>query len=449
MEGENNIMFLYGAAVIIWLMFLCIFVYKASSEYFFIFIYLFFTHIWMIISNLFIENGVYLIQTFRQGEATGATVRLLMLDTIFFVVVCFSLKLLSKHKTIREEIYVNVDNTEEGNNVNLWLNIMLFVSLYCLLDVLVSGNIFTNSAINKGNYYALFSRLPFAYYLDLMAVCFAFIAGMIFWESLKQRNKKRIIKIISIITITILYRFLRGLTFTTNFIYIVSFVTPIMLHFRIRHLKINKKIFAIMGFVLAILIAVKVNDFSTNYSNAYAGVKNTETAFGKLIYRGLALQGEVWWGIDDMVVNKNANDISQISNEVKSIVDSDEVYKSGIYHLMTMLNHKFSRDGSDNLTLNCGYPAIIISIFGYSPITILIIIVEAFLYAVIIVYTYKITMKKRYAHAFFAYGILSDLNVAFIMGGLYYFFTTKIILCLCGLILLNRVCGNKKIKISI
>lgn len=439
-------MLLYEIVMIVWLIGLVYIIYKKTSEYFILYFYLLFTHIWMIASNIFIENGVYLIQTSRWSRFTGSTASLLLIDTVFFGTICVSLLLFAKRRDKRKKEAVRIDDTIKGKNENVWLNIFIIVSLYCLVDVLISGNILTNSSVSKGNYYAQFSKLPFARIFDAMFLCFGFVDGMIIWESYKNGKKRRIIKCVIPILIVLAARLLKGMTFTTNLIFLLSIAIPILMNANLRGIKIKRK-YIFLAILLGVsLIGIKIYDFSL-HSSYYSGVSGTTTALGKLIYRGFGLQGEVWWGIDDLVVNSGAADPSQISNEISSMYSNESLYDAGIYHLMNLLGHNYTKDGSDNLTLNCGYPAIIISMFGYSFITFLIVAIEGIVYVMVLLYVDKYRRQKRYAHVFCLYGILSDLNVAFIMGGAYYFTTTKILICILGLAILKLGFKNKRMNV--
>lgn len=437
---------LYDIIIVAWILCLWYIVFHKIKEYFFLLFFLLFEHTWIALSSLYIENGIYLISIYKTSYFNGATLRLVAILSVFYFFTVWGLVSNKKGKQYTLKNIILENNECSGCNKDLWLNVMLFVDIYCLIDALISGNIITNPEVTRGNYISMFSTLPFVHYFDMLINGFAFVAGMILWDSLKINDIRRRNKAILFLLGSIIYRFLMGFSTSGNIPSMIAFAIPILTQMKLKKIKIKKTVKLSICILIGIILLLKLFDLSKN-TGLYSSVISTESAIGKFIYRALALQGEVWWGTDEKYSAVSTVDFSQISKEISSFLFSDRKYDAGIYYLMGQLGHPFT--AGDQYTLNCGYPAILTAIFGFSIWIFLIAALGGLIVSKSIIYTYGWLMQERYCHSFFAYCILYDFQIAFYMGGLFYFKSLKIIVCVFGLLMLKIFTQNKRIRLVI
>lgn len=126
------------------------------TEYFFAMLIIIVYWIQLLVSSAYIETGVYLKDIGKTSYATGVTIRLFLMIELMLCMISFWA---GKHPKIV------IENPKEGKHTyNTFKHVerILFVLYaYRLLDVIVSGNILTNSNVNRFNYFSEFSKLPF------------------------------------------------------------------------------------------------------------------------------------------------------------------------------------------------------------------------------------------------------------------------------------------------
>ena len=336
------------------------------------------------------------------------------------------------HKNNKKELQKRIsDNTQENVKDRLWLFIIFLFIGVLFVDVLISPNKITTPHVTRFDYYLKYSKLSFiTYYISLFIDYLFCIDGIIFVNSTKSKNiKLRNISILFLL-IAILYKYLIGVEFM-GFVYLgVSFAIPILMNLKLKDYNFfTMKNIVLVTLLLTLALVPKITFF--NNSKVYKGVANT--AIEKFMYRALALQGEVWWGTDKYCKfnRDSSNDISQVKNEIKSLINDNDRFKAGIWYLSYLIipniNHK------DNLaTLNCGHPAILIAIFGYLG-AVFAQILCGIIFSVMTVALKREIEQKHYCSVFFSYAIWYMTYTSFCMGGIWYFggSTMKIsLLCL-------------------
>lgn len=107
----------------------------------------------LLVSSAYIETGVYLKDIGKTSYATGVTIRLFLMIELMLCMISFWA---GKHPKIV------IENPKEGKHTyNTFKHVerILFVLYaYRLLDVIVSGNILTNSNVNRFNYFRNFQN---------------------------------------------------------------------------------------------------------------------------------------------------------------------------------------------------------------------------------------------------------------------------------------------------
>lgn len=392
-------------ALLGFLVFICI-LYRYIDKYIILISYLIFTYIWMIISSVYIENtGIYLIQTGKFGSDTGASFRLVLLLSIMFISFFIYIQMSDKR------FKYNNNRNRNYSKSRVWLNLSIVASGYCFIGAILGRS------------------LPFSKQIDGILICFSFLLGLILYDN-RIRSKQRrycLIYIYIFLFLTIGSRVLRNITFTANFLLLISMAIPFLINLRASKIKIfTIKNLVIISIVFSFLVGIKINSFT---GSEYSGVVNDNSAVSKFLYRALALQGEVWFNIDDISYNQDI-DYIRLNNEILSLSGGEDIYNAGIYSIMKQIKLSYSQD--DKYTLNCGYPAIVMNIFGFGIETIFIMIINGLILGIICAKLMQVIYYRNYKKIFFLYGILSSVFTAFIMGGLYYFTTKLMYFCIIG-----------------
>lgn len=414
--------------------------YKSMGKYFFFSFYLLFQHIWILLSSAYLESGVYLNDLQQNTYYVGCTLKLFILDILLFttILICIKINLHRSNRNYESDFSISCKNKENGN---LWCNMIFVLIMILLIDAIISGNIISNSSINRANFYSHYSKIPIAYYIMLFIDYFMCVIGTILCDSIKSKNKNIIYKCIVIIILLIVYKFLIGVQFGGYFSFLVALLLPFLTKMRIKKIRIFNLKGLIIIFILSIFIILpKLYYFYNN--PIYAGI--TDTPVQSLIYRAFALQGEVWWKINE----NNTNDIMQINNEILSMFSDNYKYDAGIYYLMKIImpseiyNNVLIKNG---FTLASGYPAILISIFGYRIMTFIFTVLNGILYSLAIIYLFNKIIKHEYFRIFLGYGVLYGLYLAYSMGGALYLSSTTMIFCIISIFIIEICFKGKKL----
>jgi len=421
-----------------------IYLYNEAKEYFPFIIPIWFMHAWMIISVAYLENGcniVYHMTTYY----TGATLRLVILEFTFFLALIFGIRLFSSK--FNKSIDLKIAGVSKNFIMNSWMCIIFFAALILLIDTIISGNVLTNKDITRFNFYKDYSKLSFVTWAISLFIDFLnCLNGILFLEYLKTKRKRKIKLCIFILLITIVYKYLIGVEFGGYFYLIVLFTAPLLLNYKKKRIPIFtcKNVITIIVLLLLVLIP-KIMFFST--SSVYSGV--SDSAIGKFQYRALALQGEVWWGVDNKYINNQINSNGQLQNEISAFLNDTNRYSAGIWYLSYLILPNYDHQSND-ATLNCGYPAINLAIFGYQG-ALFFQIINGLIFALSVVYLHNKVLNQQYLSAFFGCGVWFMLYDAFYMGGLWYLGGTTMKLSLFSIVIIEisvRILRKKYRKIT-
>ncbi|MCZ4653822.1 DUF6418 domain-containing protein [Gordonia amicalis] len=149
-------------------------------------------------------------------------------------------------------------------------------------------------------------------------------------------------------------------------------------------------------------------------STDYTGV--ADSGFDRFMYRAFALQGEVFW--KTALLFGDSPQPNQMRNEFLVFSHRLPDTRSGIYTLMENLVPNYK--GGPLFTLNAGYPAILVYIFGFGVFSLLACVVSGILFAAVVRLFVAELWRGSVVGIFGSYGLLYAIYLAFTMGGALY-----------------------------
>lgn len=362
--------------------------------------------IWLLISSAYIEAGSYIIDIDRNSYYTGATIRLMLYQVLFWGVVLLLYKKYARFFNMENKSDINKSTAKKIQGILFIYNMVLFANVF------ISGSVLTNENISRFNFYTTYSILPIAKYLSYFILPVSTINGLVF----VKYNKKKW----SIINLLLdsLYMYLvgeQGWNYIRLFLY---FCFPLLIMLVKKHFRfINFK--RVVLFIIITLLAVtpKIKHFEEHGLYKF----KSDSSIEMLMYRALILQGDVWWEIDRQVWESREPDFSQIKTEIQSFYNENQKENAGIYYLMkrAMPQDEYMRYTLAGGTLNNGYPVINIAIFGYLG-TILTTILDGIIFFYLIKYIFKCILNNFYVRLFCITFIYLQYHKVISMGGINY-----------------------------
>lgn len=333
--------------------------YNKHTEYFFAMLIIIVYWIQLLVSSAYIETGVYLKDIGKTSYATGVTIRLFLMIELMLCMISFWA---GKHPKIV------IENPKEGKHTyNTFKHVerILFVLyVYRLLDVIVSGNILTNSNVNRFNYFSEFSKLPFAQVVDYFSYPCLWVLGYILLLGEKKRQK--IVPIV-IYLIDLLSVFLRGVEFGGFLQCTLYFLGPLLLSMAKRRKLIKLRYVAVATILLVMMLVPKYNHFSEAIAKGNADTSyGLTTAYDFLMYRMLAQEADLTWEIDRQVWVDGDINPEQVFDVVKEIIGIPTEENSTQYLMDRGCSSSaltiYSRGTA---VVTGGYPILWVAIFGY------------------------------------------------------------------------------------
>jgi len=160
-----------------------------------------------------------------------------------------------------------------------------------------------------------------------------------------------------------------------------------------------------------------------------AKLEDTELAQAMVVHRALAMQGEVWWAVDNDVSVSGPYDDHSWKDELAYIVSPDEAStdQGGMRYLMIkILGPEIAYSICDTGYLyTMAYPAILIATSPY-VVALLIQFVAGVIFFVFVYYLFFCVAYGRYARAMLALLVTFPFTVAMATGNFFVF-------CTCGM----------------
>ncbi len=364
------------------LTFFCTFVFLAlavflslRSKYFAFTSYLWFFQIFAILSNLYIESGSFIIEQGVYGFQTGAALRLLGFNALFFL--CFFIF----SEAFGHRLVINFQQVKRLNWVFLMVVAGVFACLLALYGnlILSAGIPLFSSSIDRFNFWSQYARFPIiSKILGDLTVIIAMALGACFNLLLKlPRSLKKRFWIRGIAILFALYLFyllLLGHKFSGQFLAVIFFFLPSFATY-LRQGFLRKYVWAIalVGFALFFLIFLNYRDSDLA---RYAG-----GPLQAIYYRAVGLQGHVWWGTDLAVL--------QGERSLEPLQDLSQ----GMLTLMHLVGSSSVQSYIDRgVRFTMGYPAIGLYVFGIRGLVMLQVLSAVFL-AALVVYLYALCFQ--------------------------------------------------------
>lgn len=416
-----------GLLLIIFVLFVLRFI-KSLGKYWPVMIVALYSFAWLLLSTAYVESGVSMADTGSVSYFDFSTLRLLIYILVFFLGVYFAKRILIDRKSGRRttavspsDAYASSGEITKSNIISLGLIVVAICDLILLVNIVVSGSIMTNSSINRFNFYSTYSKMSIAIYIIYFEYGISLFLGMVsaFSKSKLQKNLA-----VVLLAAFLGYLYLTGIQGTEILVVLLFFLIPKLIAvFSNRDISINKKqirrIVIATALVFALIVLLKYIGLQ---STLIYGAEN-ENSF---LYRLLVLQANTWWNTDTFCLNYLPfGDFSQLESEVSAFFSDTEKYDAGIWHLMQIImpSSEYDRYLFANATLNAGYPAINVVIYGYIGAA-FACFVDGAVYFCLGYYLYRKVIQQQYVSAavfsvvfFAAYRVIS-------MGGIWYLGTS-------------------------
>ena len=397
--------------------------------------------IWILVSVVYIEHGTYISEIADFSYATGGTVRFLLVTIPF----CICAPIFFDKRLRTKEICLL-----RFGDMRMPQGILPFVSsiicIYVFANVVISGNVFVNPNITKGNFYVTYSRLPFAAELGAAYLKVAvFILGIYAFGSNCNSQKKKLattmfmLALFSKIAVGEKFYGLYTLVFYFLLYKLIMVFNGIKFgrHMSIKHIVSCGLIFMVVFFCVYQLGYIRSSKLE--YLMAFT---KTDNALDALLSRALALQGHTWWGIDRVLMDAKDywGDFSQAIREIKAAVLNVSVYDStiGLGRIMHLVAPDNIAAGylAKHTRFYGGYWTVGVSVLGYAG-TMLFSVFVAYLFSLTYSTLYKSLIKSDYLCASICLLYALSLYEFFRIGNLSLLFTTRATFSFVLILLMN------------
>lgn len=390
--------------IFIFLIFSFLFFSKNSRNELFLKVPFFLNFFIGLLSVLYIEKGIYILEQDRFSYHTNAALRLLLYILIF--IFFFNILISKKNKSISKK-GIRLNFIGKKNNSNIFFltvaNLLIITLLYINLAISSPPPIFSDSFISRHGYIETTKLWFFLQIFGKVAGIVPIISGLCFKYSIDLELKK--VKIMNIIFyfMYINYLIILGNKFGGLLWASFYFFTPTLISIKNTKrlsIKINKKIFYILIFISMALLGFYY--LITYHYSKYFITEEYGGAAGFIIYRIFGLQGHLWWGIDLLITSNTTYNFS-----FTEIIDSMPT----MMRLITPFNIESAIE--NGLNFSFGFPANIFLFFGI-PIGLLILIILAISINILIREIIKNIVKEK---------IYSSILLIYIYSWIFNFFS--------------------------
>lgn len=390
---------------------------------------------------VYIEHGTYISEIANFSYATGGTVRFLLVTIPFCICapIFFDRRLRTKDICL---IRVGDMRMPQG----ILPAVSSFICIYVFANVIVSGNVFVNSSITKGNFYSTYSRLPFAAELGAAYLKVAvFILGIYAFGPNCNSQKKKfaftmfIFALFSKVAVGEKFYGLYTLVFYFLFYKLIMVFGDKKLG---RHMSIKTIGSCGLIFMLVFFCVYQLGYIRSSKLDYLMAFTKTDNALDAMLSRALALQGHTWWGIDRLLMETKDywGDFSQVIREIKAAILNVSVYDStiGLGRIMYLVAPESIASGylAKHTRFYGGYWTVGVSVLGYAG-TMLFSVFVAYLFSLTYSTLYKALIKLDCFCASICLMYALSLYEFFRIGNLSLLFTTRAIVSFVFIILMN------------
>lgn len=415
------------------LLLVCLF--RTSRAVTYVSLMLLFQFVWIATSVLYIESGpaILLVSTWTPTSAIGAFPALMTLYSAFLVGVIVAVRV-SRRILSPAEAAVPANS---GPWQTLWQLAALSAASLLLLNAVISPNAL-NSDVERADFYTT-AVIPLAATINIAMPALLFVSSHIF--SLRFPTDPRAWRVpAATFGAALSASYFSGVQFSGYVTLIFASVTPLLISRQFpRRLLVRIGVGAAVGVAAAAIYKFSSFADSTDYGNL------ADSGIDRFLYRAFALQGEVFW--KTYLLYADSPDYAQIGKEVDVFFHRQPDTASGIFALMSVLVPGYT--GDFQYTLNAGYPAILVMIFGFGVLAVLVSVGGGVVFGAAAVIVVREASRNSATGVFAAYGLLSVLYLAFTMGGSLYLGSTAAVLSatLLCLLIVHRALARRSSRL--
>ena len=312
-----------------------------------------FSSFWLSCSCLYIESGIFISEQGYYGHFNFSTLYYVAAGTLAWVVIELSFGTLFIRRVRRVGEWLPLHKLEPGQRAE-WYNLVLTVVVVSL------GALYTNLALSpvplldpgldRFDYWTA-SRFPtIGYVIGSTSQFLGFALSMLI--VCDNRSSKRRQQVLFIIFISYCgYLIMLGDKFSSLAKVLFLFSVPFVVTGRIK-LVLNAKSFLTLVSLAGMFGGLIFYHYSGQHH--YAGVSQGVT--GAIVYRALALQGHLWWGMIDQVVAGHINPTNSPADLIHGM--HNLMYLFGGWH-SPLVTATIER----GVSMTNAYPAILIYVF--------------------------------------------------------------------------------------
>lgn len=407
--------------------------YRKSMDFFILFLFLLYGQLTGTLSNVYIELGGLILEQFRFGYATGATVRLVLYNYIFFV---FALFVYEKLKQFWHE-----DNKVSSLLPHAAIRTVYLTAITMFIFLFVGLIIFGSPLLMHIDRFAYWQNHPFLvldsvrYKMNILALLLGMIS--VHKKQIGQPSEIPLVFLLIIFIINALY----GDKFSGIVICSYLYFIPVGLdsYYRTGFLGITRR--AVFGGLLFCVVILGLVSYHYRTIAADANIEVTESIADLIVARALGLQGHVWWGIDESASRVALGRASrpQLKQSIEVLLGSDSKHTfTGLHALMydvspaSLVNNYIEK----GIRFTLGNPAIGLYTLGYIGL-IFYQLMTAVLFSIFICYFRRQIMGGNLLRAAVCLLILLGLYEAFLMGNLSFLFTPYLLKYLVLLVIIE------------
>jgi len=388
--------------------------------------YLFYAYILPILSNLYLEQGIYITEQERYSYFTGSTLRLLSYTFVFFIIYYFAINIISSIAYNKKILHDNTLDTKSKKNFFFLFYIVIILLLLMYINLLLSEIPLFSSDITRFNYWEN-SRFPFLVgIVGNISLPIPIILGIYYMHFSNNNSHSWKTKIIILFSIYIIYLYLIGQKFSAQFLAVYFFFLP----YWVTNIKdISSSIFSYRSLKYTIPILLLLFGFIV-YKYQFTGISELKgSALSGIVYRIFGLQGHMYWGIDEMVFKRNLYGW----NYFQEFINND--FNGLLLEMKLIGPSNLDWYLENNIQFTAGYPGILLL---FNPfLAILIQGIFAFIFSMLVLYTYSMLIKSNIIRSFFAIMVIFQFQYGLGMGNFQFLYGMKFIIPILGIVLIE------------
>ena len=346
-----------------------LYIYKSAPTIIFVFFYLFFGYLSMVCSVFYLDlGGKYSFELMKKSTQSNSLIVL----TVFYLstIVLFLFWYRLKAVKFKQNLFFN--STKNIFYLNSkFIKFFLFITAIYIF-ILYLHMIYTGVPLflgyGKGDIWE-YSKFKFLQPINNQASTILLILGFFYSYILHYKNYRAYTKYLVyfkiVLFVFVCYIILMGYKFGGPLLYIFSFYVSYLVFFSVN----NKLRFRDLIKYISLSIIFFIPIVWYVYSNASF---HTGDVWNLIFDRIFTLQGQIWHFLYVGIIDHSISvDFSQLLKEFKNLFSDTYSRETGINYVMSLIMPEkiLSSYIDQGVRLSGGYPAILVSISGFSIIT--------------------------------------------------------------------------------